>query len=254
MLACKSANWSRIWLVWLSTGAEMSSASFSTAVVQKRNDFRLWPGDDPGASIALMPARAIAGRPPPRTRSPQISHARLASFDGTELDVQTAGSDGPMIVIVNGLGGAIMAWRGLLDHFGPGFRVMSFDYRGLYDSEPPPNPEAVRIEDHYQDLRRVIDYSGERRVVLVGWSMGVQVAVEYALSEPANVAGLVLVCGAPGDPFAGVFGTSLSRLAVPALCRAVEAQPELFGIAVRACVVRPDSRLAPGRPCRRPEL
>ncbi|HKH88222.1 MAG TPA: alpha/beta hydrolase [Acidimicrobiales bacterium] len=158
------------------------------------------------------------------------------SFDVTELDVQHVGEDGPMIVIVNGLGGAISAWRSLLAHFGQRFQIMSFDYRGLYRSGPPPTKDALRIEDHYEDLCRVIDASGERSVVLLGWSMGVQVAVEYTLRHPMRVEGLVLVCGAPGDPFAGVFGTTLSRRAVPAVCRAIEAQPRLFGAVVRALV------------------
>ncbi|MGD0082165.1 MAG: alpha/beta hydrolase [Acidimicrobiales bacterium] len=181
-----------------------------------------------------MRSPRIAAHSPPGPPPVEIRHSRLVSFDGTELDVQTVGEDGPMLVLVNGLGGAIIAWRHLLAQLGQRFRILSFDYRGLYRSGPPPTKEALRIEDHYEDLRRVIDASGERSVVLIGWSMGVQVAVEYALRQPTTVDGLVLICGAPGDPFAGVFGTSLSRRAVPAICHVVEAQPALFGAIVRA--------------------
>src|SRR5271166_3870839 len=166
-------------------------------------------------------------------RPTEVRHSRLASFDGTDLDVQTAGESGPALVLVNGLGGAITAWRHLVDYFGPRFRIVSFDYRGLYGSGPPPSLDALRIEDHLEDLCQVVEESGQRRAVLIGWSMGVQVAVEYALRHPIKVAGLVLICGAPGDPFAGVFRMSASRRVVPAVCRAVEARPELLGALVR---------------------
>jgi pimeloyl-ACP methyl ester carboxylesterase len=183
-----------------------------------------------------MRSSSIAARSPLEAQAGELRHSRLVSFDGTELDVQRVGDEGPMIVLVNGLGGAVSAWRNLLAHFGDRFQIMSFDYRGLYRSGPPPSMEALRIEDHYEDLCRVIDASGEQSVVLLAWSMGVQVAVEYTLRHPMRVAGLILVCGAPGDPFAGVFGTTLSRRGVPAVCRAVEAQPRLFGAIVRALV------------------
>lgn len=53
------------------------------------------------------------------------------------------------------------------------------------------------------------------------------------------VAGLVLVCGAPGDPFAGVFGTASSRHWVPAVCRLVEAGTRPFGALVRGLAAFP---------------
>lgn len=162
-----------------------------------------------------------------------VTRERVRSFDGTELEVQTTARNGPDILLVNGLGGSIAAWRHLYRHFVPAFRIVSFDYRGLYGSGAPADPAAVRVEDHLADLERVVQATEARRAVVLAWSMGVQVAVEYAVARPAAVAGLVLVCGAPGDPFAGVFRTTVSRWAVPAACRVIEAFPRCFGAATR---------------------
>jgi len=146
-----------------------------------------------------------------------LHHARLRSSDGTELDVQHIGDRGPLIVLVNGLGGSIRAWPSLVKRFAPSHRLVSWDYRGLYRSGRPADPGAVRVEDHCEDLGVVLEQVGGGPAVLVGWSMGVQVSVQYALEHPDAVAGLVLVCGAPGDPFGGIFGTASSRYWVPAV-------------------------------------
>ena len=169
--------------------------------------------------------------------SPRLHHRRLRAFDGTDLAVQQAGTSGPLLALANGLGGSMVAWTPLLAHFAPSYRLRSWDYRGLYRSGPPPDPAAVRIEDHVRDLRLVVDRHGP--AVVIGWSMGVQVAVQYALEYPDAVLGLVLVCGAPGDPFAGVLRTSHSRWAVPAFCRVVQAVPALFGASIRAATSFP---------------
>jgi pimeloyl-ACP methyl ester carboxylesterase len=157
---------------------------------------------------------------------------RLLAADGTDLAVQVVGRGQP-VVLANGLGGSLRAWSPFLAGFGPGHRVVSFDYRGLYASGPPPTPDAVAISDHAADLLAVLRWTGRRPALLIAWSMGVQVAVEAALAEPERVAGLVLVAGAPGDPLAGVLHFPLSRLLVPPLTRVVEFGARPFGAGVR---------------------
>lgn len=161
---------------------------------------------------------------------------RMRSFDGTDLAVETIGDHGPVIVLANGLGGSMRAWGPLLAHFAPRFRLVSWDYRGLYRSGPPASPGAVTVEDHCGDLGSVLSRFGGPEVVVVGWSMGVQVAVEYALAAPDAVAGLVLVCGAPGDPFADVLHTRFGRGLAEGLGRAMEGAPGPFGALIRAAV------------------
>ena len=170
-----------------------------------------------------------------------VREHRLAGPDGTELCVQEVGS-GRLVVLANGLGGSLRAWGPVLDRFGNGHRVVAYDYRGLYASGPPPDPRAVTIGHHAGDLLAVLRWAGEPALV-IAWSMGVQVAVEAALAEPARVAGMVLVAGAPGDPLAGVLHNPLSRHVVPPLTRVVEAGAVPFGVSLRLLSA---SRRGPG--------
>jgi 3-oxoadipate enol-lactonase len=167
-------------------------------------------------------------------------HERIRSWDGTELAVQVAG-EGPLVVLANGLGGSLAAWQPFLRQLRPGWRIASWDYRGLYRSGPPAQPRAVGVEDHARDLGAVLDWLGGGPVVLVGWSMGVQVVVAHALDHPGDVRGLVLVGGAPGDPLAGVFHTAASRWLVPPATRVVEAGALPFGLVMRAATAMPQT-------------
>lgn len=161
-----------------------------------------------------------------------VREERLRGHDGVDLAVQQLGEGRP-VVLANGLGGSLRAWAPFLGHFGPGHRMVSFDYRGLYRSGPPPDADAVTIHDHAADLLAVLGATADQPAVVVAWSMGVQVAIEAALAEPDRVAGLVLVAGAPGDPLAGVLDAPVSRVLIPPTTRAVEACAAPFGMAVR---------------------
>jgi pimeloyl-ACP methyl ester carboxylesterase len=169
--------------------------------------------------------------------------ARIRGADGTELAVEAIG-EGPPLVLANGLGGSFRAWRPLLPRLASRHRVASWDYRGLYRSGPPASPGAVRVDDHVGDLEAVVDWLGGAPVLTVGWSMGVQVAVQHALDHPEHVRGLVLVSGAPGDPLAGVLHTRASRRLVPPLTWAIEAAARPFGAAMRAITSVPASPAA----------
>lgn len=166
----------------------------------------------------------------------------VTALDGTRLGVQVAGrrrNRHPDLVLVNGLGGTFGAWVHLVEHFRRRHRIVSWDYRGLYASGPPPDPDAVRIEDHVADLLAVLDAVGAHRPVLIGWSMGVQVAVEAALARPDRVSALIAVCGSPGNPHTTVLGWAPMRAIVPVAAAAVERAHRPFGAALRTLVRLP---------------
>ena len=76
----------------------------------------------------------------------------LIAYDGTKIRYQDLG-EGPPIILANGLGGTFDAWVYLVRHLSKKYRILSWDYRGLYRSG---RPDLLRltIPDHVDDLAR----------------------------------------------------------------------------------------------------
>jgi pimeloyl-ACP methyl ester carboxylesterase len=114
------------------------------------------------------------------------------------------GADGPVLVLANGLGGPVAAFRHQVEHFRQRYRVVTWDYRGLYGSRAASAIDRVDVEAHADDLERVLDAAGAKRAVFVGWSMGVQVVLELVARAPDRASHLVLMSGTYRRPFASV--------------------------------------------------
>lgn len=128
--------------------------------------------------------------------------------DGTVLSAWRNSSDGPAVVLSNGLGAPPEAWPGLTDD-DSGFSVVGWHHRGLGGSARPADPSRITVEDHAEDLVAVMDAARVHRALLVGWSVGVGAAFEVALRHPERVAGVLAVAGVPGGSFSALFGPVL---------------------------------------------
>jgi len=122
----------------------------------------------------------------------------LEVADGTRLATYGVGNEGPGLVLANGLGGNILAWRHLVDFFSTNYNIQSWDYRGLYNSGPPSDPTAISVDVQARDMLAVMDAANLSSAVCVGWSMGCQVILDLYRQAPERVSGIVLICGAPG--------------------------------------------------------
>ena len=71
-------------------------------------------------------------------------------------------------------------------------------------------------------------------MVLVGHSMGVQMALEAHRRHPERVAGLILICGAPGRPLDAVHDVPLAAAALPYAQAAVSRFPGLSRLLFRS--------------------
>ena len=130
----------------------------------------------------------------------------VRSADGTSVRAWSNDGEGPAVLLCNGLGTPPEAWPGLLPA-DSGYRVVSWYHRGLGGSERPVDPARVRVEDHTDDARAVLDAFGVEAAVVVGWSLGVNVAFELALSDPERVAAVLAVAGVPGGSYSSLFAT-----------------------------------------------
>ncbi|GAA4901684.1 pimeloyl-ACP methyl ester carboxylesterase [Actinomycetospora succinea] len=127
------------------------------------------------------------------------------SSDGTWIRTWDNEVAGLPVVISNGLGAPPSAWPLLADP-DCGVHAVSWFHRGLDASQRPGDLDRITIEDHAADLEAVMDDAGMDRAVLVGWSLGVNIAFEFARRHPERVAGILAVGGRAGDPFRILFG------------------------------------------------
>jgi pimeloyl-ACP methyl ester carboxylesterase len=127
-------------------------------------------------------------------------------LDGTKLAGWQNEGTGPRVVLCNGMASPASAWPSLI---GPdcGFDVASWYMRGFFGSDRPGRlPDGMTVEAQSMDAIALMDHLGWDRAIFLGWSFGVNMAVEVALRQPDRVLGLVLVAGVPGGTFHALLG------------------------------------------------
>jgi pimeloyl-ACP methyl ester carboxylesterase len=89
----------------------------------------------------------------------------------------------------------------------------------------PRDPKRVTIEDLADDVACVLDDALVERAVLIGHSMGVQVALETYNRHPDRISGLVLVCGAPSYPLKTFRGSAILEELLPTVQKWIHRVP-----------------------------
>ena len=103
-----------------------------------------------------------------------------------------AGSAGAApVLLMHGLGYTRQGWGPLRELLARRYRVLSFDNRGIGESEIPPGPYTV--EELARDAAQVLDEAGVGRAHVVGASLGGFAAQALAADRPERVDRLVLV-------------------------------------------------------------
>jgi len=96
------------------------------------------------------------------------------------------------VLFVHGVGGNRQHWNEQLKALsGKGFRATAWDARGYGDSEDYDAPLAFD-EDFSADVLRVLDHFGEKKLHLVGLSMGGRIARNFALRHPDRLHSVTL--------------------------------------------------------------
>jgi len=169
-------------------------------LVRVRTDWFLWVG---GALLAV----SLIGRPivspflakkdsdptcPARDNGTMVSGA-----SGAQLYVEQLGPrNAPVIILTHGWAMDSTIWFYAKRDLSKQFHVICWDLPGMGKSKPA-SPSSIGLTEFAQDLRSVIALAGDRKVVLVGHSIGGMTIQTLARDEPAffnaHVAGAVLV-------------------------------------------------------------
>lgn len=163
---------------------------------------------------------------------PGLEHRRLASFDGTELAYQIRGV-GPPIVLLNGLGGTYVAFKAIYDLLGTRYRILCWDYRGLFRSGRPKDLRTLALPHHCRDLARLLAHEQIERAVFIGWSMGVQLELEMWRGHRDRIAALMAINGTYGTPFRTALASRLTRYVIPTALATMKAQARLISAITR---------------------
>jgi 3-oxoadipate enol-lactonase len=116
----------------------------------------------------------------------------LIHVDGRRLFALEAGQGEPALVFIHGNGSDHTAWHHQIAFFSPLTRVIAVDLRGHGQSSRDPGRD-YSYEAILQDLVLCLDALDVGPSVLVGWSMGGNIAALFACQHPSQTAGLVLV-------------------------------------------------------------
>jgi 3-oxoadipate enol-lactonase len=133
-----------------------------------------------------------------------MSTRLVRSADGTSIRAWSNDGIGQPVLLCNGLGTPPAAWPEIISRDN-GYRVVSWEQRGMGGSQRPADPARVRVEDHADDARTVLDAFDLSSATFVGWSLGVNVAFELALEEPDRARAVLAVAGIPGGSYASMF-------------------------------------------------
>ncbi|HEY0250717.1 MAG TPA: alpha/beta hydrolase [Kofleriaceae bacterium] len=163
--------------------------------------------------------------------SVEVDQRSVIARDGTRLGYQVRG-EGPAVVLANGLGGQYIAFKYLIEALG-GYKMICWDYRGLYSSGAAKDPRANTIAHQVDDLMVILENEGVGDFAMAGWSMGVQVGFETIKRHRDRVKGMLAINGTYGKPFRTVMGSRIIGRVIPTLLKIIKAQSSLAGRATR---------------------
>jgi pimeloyl-ACP methyl ester carboxylesterase len=108
---------------------------------------------------------------------------------GARLHFRRIGAGEPLLLAM-GTAASLGMWMPVETALADRFDVVSFDYRGIGDSERGDGP--ITAATLAEDARALLDALSIPRAHVLGWSLGSVVAQELALADPERVASLVL--------------------------------------------------------------
>lgn len=124
-----------------------------------------------------------------------IQTRRTRGRDGTGITYYVAGTGPRRWLIPPAMGAPLIAMKYIIERFAQDYTLITWDQRGFYGSDAPSDPDAMRVDDHMGDMLAVVTDAKLERFVLGGWSMGVELSLEYFARRPHDVRALVLISG-----------------------------------------------------------
>ena len=133
----------------------------------------------------------LLDRAPPRTAP---HRAEWLQAGDTHVRALRTGTGDTTLLLLHGYSESILAWRGLVDRLATRFQVVALDLPGFGLSEKPSGPYDLATMTHR--LGDFLDRWTSGPVVIVGHSMGGELAAALAMDRPDRILAVVLIAPA----------------------------------------------------------
>ena len=148
------------------------------------------------AGLVAVSAGLLFNRHIRHNRPTALHQAEWLTAGDARVRAAVGGRGEPTLVLIHGFGDHLMTWRAVFDRLATSHRVIAFDLPGFGVSEKPDGKYTL---DAQTDRVRSLLENVPGPVVLVGHSMGGEIALNVALADPDRVQSLVLIAPAGFD-------------------------------------------------------
>jgi len=116
----------------------------------------------------------------------------VVGHDGVACAVRGAGTNGPALVFVHGVGSTAAIWDAQLRAFEDAYRCFAVELRG--NGVPPePSPSQITRAGYACDVLAVLDAYAIDRCTIIGCSLGGVVAFELWQRDPSRIDAMAIV-------------------------------------------------------------
>jgi non-heme chloroperoxidase len=157
-------------------------------------------------TFMIAAATAAAVSAPGLAQEPKFKAVSVKTPDGLTISAQDWGNpNGPEILFIHGFSQSHLSWikQVTSGDLAKEFHMVTYDLRGHGNSDKPFEPERYKTSKYWGDeVQAVMDATGLKRPVLVGWSYAGRVMADYLTTHgTARLAGLNYVdANQKGDP------------------------------------------------------
>jgi pimeloyl-ACP methyl ester carboxylesterase len=117
---------------------------------------------------------------------------------GGAIHYEVTGTGSPAVLLTHGFGATSGMFAANLPAIASHHQVITWDIRGHGASDYPADPAYYHPDAALGDMAALLAHSGQARAVLGGHSLGGYLSLDFALTFPDLVAGLVLIDTGPG--------------------------------------------------------
>jgi 3-oxoadipate enol-lactonase len=122
----------------------------------------------------------------------------IARVDTVGICYEEAGR-GRSLVLVHGFALSADVWEFQTPALSQRWRVITYDARGHGNSDPPEQPGAYSQSILVEDLHQLLGHLEISRACILGHSMGANVALQFGLTYPELVDGLIICDAGSGS-------------------------------------------------------